>query len=237
LSGGRPGGPKGDAGSGIAAILFDAGGTLIHVDGERFCAAAGLAWEEASFDSAETAAVDAVARSARSNRSSTDAERLPVFLEAILAGLGVPAAERPRAARAVALEHRRSNLWSRAYPDAPAALSTLSRRGYRLAVVSNADGRVRSLLERAGLSPHFELVVDSAEVGFEKPDPRIFLAATGRLGIEPSRCAYVGDIYEIDFVGARAAGLDALLIGPGAAPEGAPRVARLADLPGLFPGA
>lgn len=232
----RPGAPKPGAGPEIAAILFDAGGTLIHVDGERFCAAAGLAWEETSFDSAESAAVDAVARWARSNRASTDAERLPLFLDAILSGLGMPPSERAGAARAVALEHRRSNLWSRAYLDAPAALATLSRRGYRLAVVSNADGRVRRLLERAGLSPHFELVVDSAEVGFEKPDPRIFLAATQRLGIEPSRCAYVGDMYEIDIVGARAAGLSALLIGPGLAPEGVPRVAGLADLPSLFPG-
>ncbi|MGH9369633.1 MAG: HAD family hydrolase [Thermoanaerobaculia bacterium] len=220
----------------VSAVLFDAGGTLIHVDGERVCAAAGLPWEEASFDAAENAAVAAVQRRVQSNPASTDAERLPLFLETLLAGLGVPPEKRRGSAGAVIAEHRRSNLWSRAHPDAPAALSTLSKRGYRLGVISNADGRVRGLLARAGLSAYFELVLDSSEVGFEKPDPRIFLAATERLGLPPSACAYVGDIYEIDFLGARGAGLEAVLIGSGAAPEGVARVPSLTELLGVFPG-
>ncbi len=222
---------------GVAAILFDAGGTLIHIDGERFCAAAGLPWEETSFDAAENAAIAAVQRWIQANPASTDRERLPLFLDTILAALGVAPDARLAAARAVAAEHGRFNLWSRAYPDAPRALATLSERGYRLAVVSNADGRVRGLLERAGLSPLFELIVDSAEAGVEKPDPRIFLSATERLRLEPAACAYVGDIYEIDIVGARSAGLEALLIGPGAAPPDVPRVASLTELVALFPGA
>ncbi len=223
--------------SSIKAILFDAGGTLIHIDGERFCAAAALPWDETSFEAAENSAVAAVQRWVRSNPTSTDAERLPLFLDEILSGLGLLPDRRSEAARAVASEHRRSNLWSRAYSDAPAALSKLSGRGYRLAVVSNADGRVRGLLERAGLSPFFELIVDSSEVGVEKPDPRIFLAATERLGLAPSACAYVGDIYEIDIVGARRAGLQALLIGTGLAPDGVLRVGGLTELVKLFPGA
>ena len=223
--------------TGIRAILFDAGGTLIRIDGERLCAAAGVAWEEAAFDAAESAAIAAVQRLVQSNSASTDAERLPLYLDAILAGLGVPPEGRAGAARAVVAEHRRSNLWSRACEGAPAALSTLADRGYRLGVISNADGRVRGLLDRAGLSAFLELVVDSAEVGVEKPDPRIFLAASGRLGLPPSACAYVGDIYEIDYVGASRAGLEALLIGSGAAPEGVARVASLSQLLALFPAA
>jgi HAD superfamily hydrolase (TIGR01549 family) len=222
---------------GVAAVLFDAGGTLIHIDGERFCGAAGLPWTESSFDAAENAAVAAVQRWVQANPASTDRERLPLFLDAILAGLAVPPEQRNAAASAVAAEHGRYNLWSRAYPDAPAALETLSRRGYRLAVISNADGRVRGLLDHAGLSAFFELIVDSAEAGVEKPDPRIFRLATERLGLEPAACAYVGDIYEIDIVGALRAGLEALLIGPGAAPEGVPRVSTLTELLDVFPGA
>ncbi len=168
---------------------------------------------------------------------SRDAERLPLYLDTLLRGLGLAeAGARRQAAAGVAGEHRRSNLWSRRAEGSLEALETLRRRGYRIAVVSNADGRVRTLLEAAGLSAHLEFVVDSAEVGVEKPDPRIFLAATGRLGLPPAACAYVGDIYEIDVVGARRAGLAPVLIGDAPAPEGTRRVADLTSLLPIFTG-
>jgi putative hydrolase of the HAD superfamily len=216
--------------SAIRAVLFDAGGTLIHVDGARVCAAAGATWEERAFESAENRAVSAVQKWVRAHPRSTDSERLPLFLETLLAELGVPADLRPGAGRAVAAEHRRSNLWSRAYSDAAASLETLRARGYRLGVISNADGRVRRLLEETNLSAHLDVVVDSSEAGVEKPDPRIFRVATDALGLEPAECLYVGDIYEIDVLGARSAGLDAILIGPGHAPEDVTRVANLTEL-------
>ena len=222
---------------GIRAVLFDAGGTLIHVDGERVCGAAGLAWEPERFRGAESSAVSAVRAFVLENPASRDAERLPLYLDTMLRDLGLTApADRLSAARRVAAEHRRANLWSRAADRAAETLETLAGRGYRIAVVSNADGRVRGLLEEAGLSPWLEHIVDSAEVGFEKPDPRIFHAATEKLGLPPSACAYVGDIYEIDVVGAERAGLTAVLIGDGPAPESVRRVSELPELLSLFAG-
>ncbi len=201
------------------------------------CGAAGAAFEDASFRRAEAGAVTAVRQLILARPESRDAERVPLYFDTLLAGLGLEDAGRRRAAaRAVIDEHVRSNLWSRPADDAAAVLSTLRRRGYRTAVVSNADGRVRGLLEQAGLAPLLEFVVDSAEIGVEKPDPRIFHAATGRLGIAPGACAYVGDIYEIDVVGAERAGLSAILVGDGPAPESVVRVARLSELDPLFTG-
>ena len=95
---------------------------------------------------------------------------------------------------------------------------------------------MRGLLEAAGLAPHLEFVLDSAEIGVEKPDPRIFHAATDRLGLPPAACAYVGDIYEIDVVGAERAGLSPVLIGDAPAPVGTRRVADLPTLLSLFSG-
>jgi len=222
---------------GIRAVLFDAGGTLIHVDGERVCRAAGVDFEAEAFRSAEAAAVVAVRRFVVERPDSRDAERVPYYMTRLLEGLGFSdAAACGEAVRRVAAEHGRANLWSHAAEDAVETLSGLASRGYRMGVISNADGRVRALLENAGLAPFLEFVVDSAEVGLEKPDPRIFHAATGRLGLPPEACAYVGDIYEIDVLGAERAGLAAILVGDGPAPEGVRRVPRLSALHPLFPG-
>ena len=218
------------------AILFDAGGTLIHVDGERFCAAAGLAYLPEAFLKAEGEAAAAVRAWVLRHPRSTDGERLPLFLDRFLEALGVEdAGARRDAAEKISKEHRRANLWSGAAPGAKETLDVLGERGYRMGVVSNADGRVRRLLEEAGLASKLEIVLDSALVGIEKPDPRIFLEAAGQLGIPPFDCAYVGDIYEIDVVGASAAGMRAILIGACPAPDSIERVRSLAALLEIFP--
>ena len=87
----------------------------------------------------------------------------------------------------------------------------------------------------AGIRDAFELVIDSQLVGVEKPDPRIFAIALERLGLPPAAALYVGDIYEVDVVGARRAGLDVILLDPlglhaGRDVRTAPSVAAVADL-------
>jgi len=222
---------------GVRAVLFDAGGTLIHVDGERVSRAAGVPYEAAAFRRAEADAVATIRRFVLERPESRDSERVPLYFHELVGGLGLTGAEERRAATGrIAEEHRRANLWSLRADGAAETLGTLRDRGYRIAVISNADGRVRGLLEDAGLSPYLEFVVDSAEVGLEKPDPRIFHAATGRLDLPPQACAYVGDIYEIDVLGAERAGLSAVLVGDGPAPDTVVRVQGLAGLLPLFPG-
>jgi putative hydrolase of the HAD superfamily len=221
----------------IRAILFDAGGTLIHVDGEAVCRAAELPYSETGFLEAEASAHAQARAWIAGHPDSTDAQRLPIFIDAMLAALGVEdPAERKRGARAIAAEHERANLWSRPGEKAAETLEALRGRGYRIGVVSNSNGHVRRLLERAGLAPFLEVIVDSSEVMVEKPDPRIFLVAMENLGVEPADCAYVGDIYEIDVLGAERAGLEPVLIGDAPAPEFVRRVPDLPALLSLFPG-
>jgi putative hydrolase of the HAD superfamily len=86
--------------------------------------------------------------------------------------------------------------------------------GLQLVVVSNSDGTVERGLEAAGLRDYFDLVFDSAVVGFEKPDPRFFEHALARAGAEAGRVVHVGDLYHADVTGARAAGVHAVLLDP-----------------------
>jgi putative hydrolase of the HAD superfamily len=110
--------------------------------------------------------------------------------------------------------HQERHLWSSVDPATPESLTRLRAAGLHLGVVSNSDGRVVEALQAAGLDRFFDVVVDSQLVGFEKPDPRIFLAALERLRIPAVEAVYVGDIYEVDVVGARRAGMDVILLDP-----------------------
>jgi HAD superfamily hydrolase (TIGR01549 family) len=99
-------------------------------------------------------------------------------------------------------------------PHTPGVISELRQRGFTLAVVSNADGRVPAAIAARGLAEHFAAIVDSHLVGVEKPDPRIFAIALEACGAEPADAVYVGDIYEIDVRGARNAGMTPVLLDP-----------------------
>jgi putative hydrolase of the HAD superfamily len=108
----------------------------------------------------------------------------------------------------------------------------MSEAGLQLAVVSNSDGSVESGLIDQGLRPHFCAVFDSHEVGFEKPDPRIFERALAVCGANPARTLHIGDLYAADVVGARGAGVYPLLLDP-FEDWGDVDCARLPDLPSV----
>lgn len=100
----------------------------------------------------------------------------------------------------------------RAYPDAEPALSELRRRGLALVVVSNWDISLRSVLARCGLDSLVDGAISSAAAGARKPDPEIFAPALRLARCAPGEALHVGDTAEEDLVGARAAGIPALLI-------------------------
>ena len=120
----------------------------------------------------------------------------------------------------------------RAYPEVPAALGRLRAGGARLAVVSNWDVSLHDVLERTGLRALVDAVVISAELGAAKPDPAIFRAALERLGATAAEAMHVGDSVETDVAGARAAGLEAVLVARNGAqsPDGVRVVSSLDGL-------
>jgi len=216
-----------------AAVLFDAGNTLVFLDYGRLAsavgAALGLPLTEAGL---RQHAADA-ARAMEHGRL-TDRERGTVFLLTLFERAGVPAVRTEELKAALLDLHQRAHLWGATEPGTAEALQRLKNAGMRLAVVSNSDGRAAAALAAGGLLDAFEFVIDSGEVGVEKPDPRIFQIALDRLGVSPSDALYVGDLYEAEVVGARAAGLDVVLLDPAGANAGRDvrifrSVAELAD--------
>jgi HAD superfamily hydrolase (TIGR01549 family) len=196
------------------AVLFDAGNTLVHLDYARLAAGVGDALAIPLTASELEAAAGPAALAMEQQHLRTDRERGSAFLVELFTRVGVPA-DRMDALRDTLLDmHQQQHLWATNDPRIGGALERLRAAGYRLGVVSNSDGRAASALAACGLLAHFEIVIDSGEVGIEKPDPRIFALALERMGVAPDDAIYVGDLYEVDVVGARAAGLDVVLLDP-----------------------
>lgn len=99
-------------------------------------------------------------------------------------------------------------------PDAEASLARLEARGIALGVISNWDASLDSILERLGLRRHFAVVLASGVVGVGKPSRKIFDLALAAVGARCDEAWHVGDDPGADAIGARRAGLSALLLDP-----------------------
>jgi len=204
----------------VRAIFFDAGNTLIRMDYTVILAELarlGVPVTLAELERAEWRArvrLDASFAPGASTEHPDTGER---YLRFILDELGV----RDATIQAALSAWRRNydapmGLWTALEPEADAGLRLARERGLRTAVISNSNGTVADILAHLGLAQHLDFIIDSSKVGVEKPDPRIFRLALERTGLAPEEAVYVGDLYSIDVVGARAAGLRAILMDPGA---------------------
>jgi HAD superfamily hydrolase (TIGR01509 family) len=218
------------------SLCLDAGGVLLHPDWSRVARILGqhdIAADSQALERAEARARQTLDDAERI-RQTTDAARAVDYFRLTLQGGGCTFAEDAfqAALRDLHAHHARENLWARADPTADSALRRIRAAGVRIAVVSNANGTVEALFTALGLRPLVDVIVDSGAEGVEKPDPAIFRLALERLGTPAEEALHVGDLYHVDVVGARAAGLEAWLFDPaGLYPDvDCPRVASLTDL-------
>ena len=194
----------------IETVFLDAGGVLCHPSWDRVAEA--LVRHGANASSAALAAAEQKATRDIDNASTIgatdDRERGWLYFNLVLHHAGVEQNAGTDAALAELREyHRHDNLWEHVEPDVVPALAALRGRGLKLVVVSNANGRLRHLFDRVDLTKWFDHVLDSHEWGVEKPDPRLFQLALEQARADASRTVHVGDLYHVDVVGARNAGL------------------------------
>lgn len=95
--------------------------------------------------------------------------------------------------------------------EALEVLGKIARQGVRLGIISNWDRRLRTLYQRFALERMFTVLICSAELGVEKPDPWIFKIACRTAGVSPRQAIHIGDDPEKDVAGANRAGLVGML--------------------------
>ena len=201
----------------IQLLSLDAGGVLVFPNFERISdtfARHGIAVSPDALRASDPHgrfAVDTADHVAATN----DADRGSMHFRIMLERAGVPSdAPIQGALDELWAYHTEHNLWEYVPPDVVPALERLAATGVRLAIGSNANGIIHRVFERAGLRRYFSVICDSRVEGVEKPDRRFFEILVTRAAGRPETTLHVGDLYHVDVVGARAAGLQSILLDP-----------------------
>lgn len=223
----------------LDTLFLDAGGVLVFPNWVRVSEA--LARHGVRVNARALAAAEPHAKRQldvpQTMRTTNDRARGWLYFNLILVQAGIAVSERTDAALAeLHAYHQQWNLWEHVPDEVPPALDALRALSLRLVVVSNANGMLRAMFERVGLASHVDLLFDSHEEGVEKPGPRLFQIALARAGARADTTMHVGDLYHVDIVGARAAGLRAVLLDPAGVylDVDCERVASLGELLGLL---
>jgi putative hydrolase of the HAD superfamily len=195
----------------VDAVLFDFGGTL-DADGltwreriARCCRDEGVVIDAGAFDAIFYAADDALVGVVP--RTLSLRETVARLVSGLARGLrlGGEATERVTACFVDKALHTL---------DRNRSLLTALGQRYRLGLVSNFYGNLAAICEECRIHDLFDVILDSADVGMTKPDPRIFLKATDALGLSPDAALFVGDSLPRDMAGARAAGMRHIWLSP-----------------------
>jgi putative hydrolase of the HAD superfamily len=134
-----------------------------------------------------------------------------IFHSSLLKDLGENAVVRDSLLPQLVRNTQNSANWDQMLPGTCETLRRIGKK-FRCAVISNSDGKIEHALAHCGLSECFESVTDSGTVGVEKPRKEIFEAALKIVNAHADESLYIGDVYSVDYVGARNAGMQAVLM-------------------------
>jgi putative hydrolase of the HAD superfamily len=215
----------------VRAIFFDAGNTLVFADRSKTLAplsSRGISVTEAQIHAAERASRHYRDAHANDHAHNPDLQYWHIYYRELL---GTSADE--TLIQELVTAARNSQNWTVPLPDARKILESLKQK-FRLAVISNSDGSIGKLFERLGLADLFDTITDSGNVGVQKPHPEIFHAALRSLNLPANESLYIGDVYSIDYIGAKSAGMHAIVFDPYGTytTNGIPRITHLEHLEG-----
>lgn len=219
----------------LRTVFLDAGGVLLFPNWTKVSES--LSQQGVVVSAATLAQAEPIAKKQIDDRSTiaatNDARRGWMYFNLVLTAAGVALSDATDAALTELHEyHRDRNLWEYVPEGVIPALEALNRLGLRMTVVSNANGTLCDHMDRLGLSRYVHCILDSCDLGVEKPDPRLFEIALERSSADAATTIHVGDLYQVDVVGARAAGIRGVLLDENGLYDGVdcPRVQSLAEL-------
>ncbi len=166
-------------------------------------------------------------------RSTSDGDRFSDYLRLVIAKASGHTSDLSLDLQELHDYNSRWNLWEDVPADVLPTLAQLRSLGLKLVVLSNSNGTLKQSFERLGLHNAVDLIFDSHEEGLEKPDPEYFLRALKASGGTAATTVHVGDFYQIDVMGARSAGIDAILLDAANLYEGSDCV-RIRSMSGLI---
>jgi putative hydrolase of the HAD superfamily len=224
----------------IRALLIDGLGTLVDLEPPAPALARTLA-RRFGMEVTEAQAAHALAAEIAYYRAhmgdGRDADSLAVLrgrCAEVLRGALPPSTGRARVDPADMTDALIESLRFASHGDARPAILAARAAGVRVIVVSNWDVSLLEVLERVGLAPLVHATVTSAAIGARKPAPAIFHHALALAGVAPSAALHVGDSLAEDVAGARACGIEPVLVcrdGERSAPgDPVTTVASLADI-------
>lgn len=193
----------------FGAVIFDLFGTLVYEFPK-------VDWDRSFTLSAEALGVDGAAF--RREWEATSVERQTGRFsdpEANIRELCRRVGSDPTPEQVTAALEVRRAMYERWFVPTPGAVETLRwlrARHVPTALISMCAPDTPPLWRASPLAGLVNVEVFSSEVGLRKPDPAIYLQACGRLGVEPSRCLYVGDGSYGELSGAAAVGMTAVLV-------------------------
>ena len=201
----------------IDTLLLDAGGVLVFPNWDRVSEIFGRHGVMVSANALRAAEPQAkfAIDTASGVATTSDADRGSRYFNLTFDGAGVPGGD----VRRPVLDdlwayHQEHNLWEHVPPDVLPALEQLRASGLTLAIASNANGVLQRMFDRVGLTSYFHAICDSCVEGVEKPDPRFFQIVLKRASGRPETAMHVGDLYHVDVLGARNAGIRPVLLDP-----------------------
>lgn len=208
----------------IDLVTFDVGGTLLTFRPDlpdayaEVLAEVGIEAEPARLETAlaaerEAARLRRAAMVPPDHRVSAEAgaARRNTFVVNVLRAAGVPADQLARGAEAIHAAYDSPRMYQ-VYPDALPTIRGLWDRGLKLGIIANSWPSMGRILLDLDFGDNIGFWIISENVGVEKPHPEIFSRALGLAGTRPSQAVHVGDDYEADYCGARAAGMEAILL-------------------------